>query len=89
MSKAVRPEDVLPDDVSRKVLNGVAVRKGSVAAFVANAKALEALEPTTPEYAEVAAQLRALAPAVAAVGLFDVFELRSAEIAKIVDAAVG
>ena len=89
MSKAVRPEDVLPDDVSRRVMNGVAVRKGSVAAFVANVKALEALESTTPEYAEVAAQLQALAPAAAAVGLFDVFELRSAEIAKLVDAAVG
>ncbi|HEY3713484.1 MAG TPA: hypothetical protein VGL39_03070 [Jatrophihabitantaceae bacterium] len=89
MSNAVRPEDVLPDDVSRTMMNGVNVRKGSVAAFVANAKALEALAPTTPEYAEVAAQLQALAPAVAAVGLFDVFELRSVEIAKIVDAAVG
>jgi len=89
MSKAIQPEDVLPDDVSRKVMNDVAVRKGSVAAFVANVKALETLAATTPEYAEVVAQLQALAPAVAAVGLFDVFELRSTEIAKIVGAAVG
>jgi len=89
MSKAVRPEDVLPDDVSRKVMNGVIVRKGSVAAFVANAKALDALAPTTSEYAEIATQLQALAPAVAAAGVFDVFELRSAEIAKIVGPALG
>ncbi|GAB2819073.1 hypothetical protein GCM10027176_24330 [Actinoallomurus bryophytorum] len=82
----VSPEDVLPDGVDGTVLNGVQVRKGSVAAFVANAKNLQRLAPGTEEHGRVSDQLRALAPAVAAVGLFDVFEARSPELRKIIAA---
>lgn len=82
----VRPEDVLPDGVEGTVLNGVQVRKGSVAAFVANAKTLQRLTPGTDEHRRVADQLRALAPAVSAVGLFDVFEARSPELREIIAA---
>jgi hypothetical protein len=73
----VRPEDVLPDGVDGAVLNGVQVRKGSVAAFVANARTLQTLETGSPEHDRLAEQLRALAPALEAVGVFEIFDLRS------------
>jgi hypothetical protein len=80
----VRPEDVLADDVNSATLNGTEVRKGSVAAFIANAKILESLALTEPLYSEVEAQLRALVPAVRAVGVLDVFAPRTAAIAALI-----
>ncbi|MDN3351859.1 hypothetical protein [Actinomadura sp. DC4] len=82
----VRPEDVLPDGVDGTLLNGVPVRKGSVAAFVANAQRLQRLTPGTDEHRQVSDQLRALTPAVAAVGLFEIFEARSPELRDIIAA---
>jgi len=73
----VRAEDVLPAGVESTTFNGVAVRKGSVGAFVANARAVEGLESGTAAYEELAAELRRAAPALVAVGIFEVFELRS------------
>jgi hypothetical protein len=84
MTDAVRPEDVLADGVDDRLFNGVPVRKGSVAAFVASAKNLERLAPGTGEYETVAAHLRDLVPAIAAVGLLDVFEPRSATLREII-----
>ncbi|MCU1695483.1 MAG: hypothetical protein JWR34_1546 [Mycobacterium sp.] len=80
----MRPEDVLADDVNSATLNGTEVRKGSVAAFIANAKILESLALTEPLYSEVEAQLRALVPAVRAVGVLDVFAPRTAAIAALI-----
>jgi hypothetical protein len=85
----VRPEDVLPDGVDVVVRDGVAVRKGSVAAFIANAQRLEQLGREEPEYVEVLAQLRALAPALAAVGVFQVFQVRSPVLAGIIEEMTG
>jgi hypothetical protein len=80
----VRPEDVLPDGVDRSLMNGVDVRKGTVAAFVANARTLERLAPGTGEYEAVAGQLRSLLPALTAVGVLEVFEPRSPALREIV-----
>lgn len=79
----IRPEDVLPDDRDHAELHGITVRKGSVAAFVANAKLLDVLPHGSPERAQALAQLQALAPSVAAVGLLDVFQPRSSEIEEV------
>jgi hypothetical protein len=82
--RAVRPEDVLADEVNSATLNGTEVRKGSIAAFIVNAKILESLAPTDPVYSEVEAQLRALVPAVRAVGVLDVFAPRTAAVAALI-----
>ncbi|XVU28938.1 hypothetical protein ACQPZJ_18325 [Actinoplanes sp. CA-054009] len=73
----VKPEDMLPDNVDVGTWKGVEVRKGTIAAFIENARALNMLEPGTAAYDEVAAQLRATVPALEAVGVFEVFELRT------------
>lgn len=85
----VRPEDILPAGAEHAAIGGVEVRKGSVAAFVANAKNLATLEPGTPEHGAVVAQLQALAPLLAAVGVLDIFEPRSPELRRIIASAVA
>ncbi|MEU9124380.1 hypothetical protein AB0C96_31740 [Streptomyces sp. NPDC048506] len=85
---AVRPEDVLPTGIDSTEINGHTVRKGSVAAFVANAKRLDDLTEDTPEYEALLTQMRELAPALHTIGLLDVFEPRSPAVARILaDAA--
>lgn len=79
----IRPEDVLPEGVDTAQLGGITVRKGSVAAFVANAKLLDVLPAGSPERQQALAQLRVLAPSVAAVGVLDVFRPRSAEVEEV------
>ncbi len=80
---AVRPEDVLPNGVDSTAINGHTVRKGSVAAFVANAVQLDDLSEGTPEYEALIAQMRELAPALRTIGLVDVFEARSPVVQRI------
>ena len=82
--RTVRPSDVLPDDLDVGIMNGVSVRKGTIGAFVANVKLLEGLDPSDPGYQEVVDQLRALVPAVRAVGVFDVLAPRSPVLAEII-----
>jgi hypothetical protein len=79
----IRPEDVLPDGVNATTYAGIDVRKGTVAAFVANAEQLERLSPDDARRPALEGQLRALAPALRAVGVLDVFTPRSPAIAAI------
>ncbi|MFF4188539.1 hypothetical protein ACFYZ9_35605 [Streptomyces sp. NPDC001691] len=74
---AVRPEDVLPEGVDSTAINGMTVRKGSVAAFVANAVRLDDLAEGTPEHTALVTQMRELAPALRTIGLLKVFQPRS------------
>ncbi len=83
MTQPIRPEDVLADDADDARFGGVTARKGTVAAFVANAKLLDDLPSESPGRAAVLAQLRALAPALRAVGVLDVFTPRSPEVAAL------
>lgn len=77
------PQDVLADGQERAEFNGVLVRKGSIAAFIGNAKALENLEPGTPEHEAVAQQIRDLKPALDALELFDVVEIKNPDVAAL------
>jgi len=56
---------------------------GTVAAFVANAKRLDALAPDSGEYAELARQLQAAKPLLAAIGVLDVFDVRSPRLRQV------
>ncbi|MFD4636053.1 hypothetical protein ACFWN2_01990 [Lentzea sp. NPDC058436] len=85
MPKPIRPEDVLPDGVDRTTLGGLEVRKGAVAAFVANVKQLDDAEPGSAEHDEIVEQLRQLVPTLRAVGVLDVFQPRSAAVAELIN----
>jgi len=82
---AVRPEDVLSDAANSAEIGGMEVRKGTIAAFIANTNLLESLAQDDPAREPIVAQLRTLAPALRALGLLDVFAPRSAAIAAIID----
>ena len=79
----IRPDDVLADGVEATTFDGIDVRKGTVAAFVANARKLEQLEPGDAGRDPIVGQLRELAPALRAVGLLEVFAPRSPDVAAI------
>ncbi|MBJ2155320.1 hypothetical protein [Variovorax sp. IB41] len=73
----MQAQDVLPDGQDFVIRNGLPLRKGSVGAFLINAQLLQ--DPNASAEAKQAAErdLIDLLPALEALGLFDVFELRS------------
>jgi hypothetical protein len=87
MPSPARPEDILPDDQNSAEINGTVVRKGTVGAFLANAQALSALPPGSPDREPILGQLRESAQQLREIGLFDVFELRSRELAELIGLA--
>ena len=81
----MRPEDVLPDDVNRGEINGVSIRKGSVGAFLANARILADPAASTEDRAAAERDLVALLPGMRALGLFDVFAIRDETLRALID----
>lgn len=80
----MKAEHILPDQQNTVELGGLTVRKGSVGAFLANARLL-ATDGSTPEQrTEALADLQALVPALAALGLFEHFALRDPALAQVV-----
>lgn len=66
---SVRPEDILPDGLNQTTINGETIRKGTVAAFLANVDVLEDPNTTAEQRQDIVKALRELASAVIAVGL--------------------
>jgi hypothetical protein len=81
----VRAEDLFPDGADSVDVDGVRVRKGSIAAFIHNALALDRLDPDGEEYERAAAAIGELVPVLRAVRVFDVFSLRSKRVAQVVE----
>ena len=82
----MRAEKVLPDDVNQNEINGVVIRKGSIGAFLANAKTLA--DPAASAEARAIAErdiVQAL-PALRATGLFDVLQIRNERLRAFVEA---
>ncbi|WP_213941630.1 hypothetical protein [Pseudomonas sp. dw_612] len=72
----MRAEDLLPDDINQGQFNGTTVRKGTVGAFLINARVLS--DAHSPEHLRTIARqdiLQAL-PALRALGVFEVLEVR-------------
>jgi hypothetical protein len=69
------------------LFDGLRIQDGTVAVSIANAHALRDVEPGTEAHDELIATLQELAPQLAAIGVFEVFEPRDPQIAHLVDAA--
>lgn len=80
-------EDILPDGVNEVESNGIRIRKGSVGAFLANVAAFEKPGATGEAREAALADIRAAAPALRAIGLFDVMEIRNPQVRAIVGSA--
>ena len=78
---ATTPQDVLADGQEGTTFRGEYIRKGTIAAFIINAKLLDSTQEGSPEYEAAATQLRTLKPALDAVGLFDVVTIRNPAVA--------
>lgn len=72
----MRAEDLLPDHLDHRDFNGTRVRKGTVGAFLINAR-LWCDPAATAEQRQVAERkLLAALPALQALGLFELMQLR-------------
>jgi hypothetical protein len=72
----MRAEELLPDHINSGEFNGITVRKGTVGAFLINAKTLQNATISPGEREQVLAEMRDAVPALQALGLLDVFEAR-------------
>lgn len=73
----MKAKDILPDDQNELTVSGQTLRKGSVAAFIANCKLMQQYDPGTSEYQAAKQDALELYPILQAVGLFDVFDFSS------------
>ncbi|KAF1007917.1 MAG: hypothetical protein GAK28_01393 [Luteibacter sp.] len=85
----MKPQDILPDDVNSFELAGVTVRKGTIGAFIVNARVLT--DPASDAAARAAALEDALAlvPAMEQLGVFEVFRIADTDLAEVVAASRG
>lgn len=74
----MQAQDVLPDGMDQANFNGVSVRKGTVGAFLANARVC--LDPlAAPQAVETAKRdMQAALPALHALGLFEILQVSDA-----------
>ena len=83
----MRADQILPDDVDHGQFRGVTIRKGTVAAFLANARTWADARAGADERAQARAQIEVDLPALRALGLFDVLEIRDERLRALVNAA--
>ncbi|HTH73611.1 MAG TPA: hypothetical protein VL635_04315 [Trinickia sp.] len=78
----MRPEDILPDSVDHITIDGTVLRKGTVAAFLANATIWLDVNASAHERMQAEAEIADALPALRALGLFDVLEVRDDALRK-------
>jgi len=81
----MRADQILPDDVNHGRFNGLTIRKGTVAAFLANARTWPRADASADERAQAQAQIAEDLPALRALGLFEVLEIRDERLRVLVE----
>ena len=81
----MRAEDILPDHANQGVFDGVTIRKGTVAAFLANARTWLDAATAPTERAAAERDMRDALPALRALGLFEVLAPGDARLRAFVD----
>lgn len=82
----MRAEDILSDQQNQREFQGVTVRKGTVAAFLANARVHQNTGAPADARAQAEHDILADLPALRALGLFEVLEIRDAGLRRLVEA---
>jgi len=80
----MRPEELLPDDTNETERGGVVIRKGTVGAFLASVQVWRDPAASANARATAEADMVSVLPAMQALGLFEVFELRDPVLRELV-----
>jgi hypothetical protein len=83
----MRAEDVLPDQQNHGQFNGVTVRKGTVGAFLANTRLWLDESSSIDEKAIVERDILDALPALHALGLFDILQMRDTKLRELLSKA--
>ena len=83
----MRADQILPDDVNHGQFQGVTIRKGTVAAFLANSRTWTDARAGADERVQARAQILEDLPALRALGLFDVLEVQDERLRALIEAA--
>lgn len=84
----IKPSDVLADAENFVELNGVTIRKGSIAAFLKNIDLLEAVNSSDEQKEAAVEMLQELAPAIIASALPRHAEFKNKVVQEILDKAI-
>ena len=84
----IRPEDVLADGADSASINGTIVRKGTIAAFLANSDIIEDPVATPAQIEDAICTMKELASAVIAIGLHKHVTFKNPKIEQILLDAV-
>ncbi|AOI95370.1 hypothetical protein [Burkholderia sp. LA-2-3-30-S1-D2] len=82
----MRAEQMLPDHANRIEADGTTIRKGTVGAFLVNARVLTDPNAAPAERARAEVDTTDALPALRALGLFDVLEVRDPALRAWLDA---
>lgn len=80
----MRAEDLLPDEQNQGQFSGVTVRKGTVGAFLLNARAWLDPASSARQQAEAERDIVDALPALHALGLFDLLQVRDAKLRELI-----
>jgi hypothetical protein len=84
---SIKPEDILPDDSSFVVRQGMTIRKGSAAAVLANASILMDIQAIEGEKTAALETIRELMPGLVAAGMAQHVTWKNPLIQKIMEEA--
>lgn len=76
----MRAEDLLPDDINQGQFNGTTVRKGTVGAFLINARMLADPRASDEQRRQAGHDIVEALPALRALGLFEILQVRDAHL---------
>ena len=82
----MKAEDLLPDYLNQADIHGVVVRKGTVGAFLANARIWTDRLSSAQGREDAERDIVDALPALRALGLFEVLEIRDAALRSMVEA---
>jgi len=82
----MRAEDALPDHLNAATIDGMSIRKGTIAAFLANAKVIADEGADAAAWAAAERDIVDALPSLRAVGLFGVMEVRDTRVRALVEA---
>ena len=83
----MRADQILPDDADHARFAGLTIRKGTVAAFLANARTWARADAGADERAQAQARIVEDLPALRALGLFEVLEIRDERLRELASRA--